>query len=129
MKHKFIVPLMGALLLGACDQAKAPAESPADFVSRIEREGNELAKESYAAAWVRSTYITQDTAVLAAKAGERGLAFESAVVKQAKQYKGAEMDERTARAIELMLRGSSAPAPDDAALRTELSEILTNMEG
>lgn len=66
---------------------------------------------------------------MAAKAGERGLEFESKMVNQAKQYKGSEMDSMTARAIELMLRGSSAPAPNDAAMRAELAQILTDMEG
>jgi peptidyl-dipeptidase A len=95
----------------------------------MEVEGDELAKEASAAYWVRSTYITPDTAILAAKAGERGLEFESALVKQAKQYLGTDMDAETGRAIELMLRGSSAPAPDSAEMRAELSAILTDMEG
>ena len=67
--------------------------------------------------------------MLASKAGERGLEFESNMVKQAQQFRGTEMDLDTERAIELMLRGSAAPAPNDAALRSELSAILTEMEG
>lgn len=104
-------------------------ETAKEFVERIQAEGLELAKEVEAAYWVRNTYITKDTAILAAKAGERSLEFESKLVAQAKQYLGTDMDEETARAIELMLRGSSAPAPDDAAARAELSGILTDMEG
>ena len=110
------------------DEAK-PKESANEFVARVEKEGNELSKEVSAAYWVRNTYITKDTAVLAAKAGERSLEFESKVVAQAKEYQDADMDESTARAIELMLRGSSAPAPDDPAKRAELAQILTDMEG
>ncbi|RBP53297.1 M2 family metallopeptidase [Arenicella xantha] len=111
------------------DDHKQPKESAKEFVDRVEKEGLELAKEVEAAYWVRSTYITGDTGVLAAKAGERSLAFESRVVNQAKQYKGTDMAPDTARAIELMLRGSAAPAPDDAALRSELAQVLTDMEG
>jgi peptidyl-dipeptidase A len=106
-----------------------PTETAKQFVARIEEEGGQLNKEVSAAYWVRSTYITPDTAILAAKAGERALTFESNMVKQAKQFRSAEMDSDTARAIELMLRGSSAPAPNDPALRAELSAILTDMEG
>ena len=125
-----ILLVVGALLLG-CDQSPdtGPKESAADFVARMEVEGRELSREARAAYWVRSTYITEDTAILAAAAGERGLAFESAMVAQAKQYLGTDMDAETARAIELMLRGSSAPAPDDPQLRGELAAILTDMEG
>jgi peptidyl-dipeptidase A len=106
-----------------------PTETAKQFVARIGEEGGQLNKEVSAAYWVRSTYITPDTAILAANAGERALTFESNMVKQAKQFRSAEMDSDTARAIELMLRGSSAPAPNDPALRAELSAILTDMEG
>jgi peptidyl-dipeptidase A len=123
--------IAAVILLTGCGQSSdtEPQESAADFVARMEVEGDELAKEASAAYWVRSTYITPDTAILAAKAGERGLEFESALVKQAKQYLGTDMDAETGRAIELMLRGSSAPAPDSAEMRAELSAILTDMEG
>ena len=104
-------------------------ETAAEFVERIQEELIALSKEVEAAYWVRNTYITPDTALLAAKAGERSLEFESKMVNQAKQYKGTEMDPETARAIELMLRGSAAPAPDTAEARAELSAILTDMEG
>lgn len=104
-------------------------ETAKEFVARIQAEQLELSKETGAAQWVRNTYITPDTAVLAAKAGERALAFESSVVEQAKQFKGTKMDSETARAIELMLRGSSAPAPNDPKLQAELAQVLTDMEG
>ena len=127
MKFKGLIFLAMILSLTGC--ADGPTESAAEFVDRMDKEGTELGKELNAAFWVRNTYITPDTAVLAAKAGERGLEFESKMVNQAKQYKGSEMDSMTARAIELMLRGSSAPAPNDAAMRAELAQILTDMEG
>jgi len=131
MKTKGLLLLTAVAMLLGCGQApdQEPRESAADFVARMEVEGRELAREARAAYWVRNTYITDDTAILAAAAGERGLAFESAMVKQAKQYLGTEMDQQTARGIELMLRGSSAPAPDDPELQAELSAILTNMAG
>jgi len=88
-----------------------------------------LNKELEAAFWVRSNFLTKDTAVLAAKAGERGLAFQASMVEQAKQYKDAKTDPATARTIELMLRGSAAPAPTDPKLQAELAQVLTDMEG
>jgi len=117
---------------GVVENAKADTavvETASQFVERIQAEELELNKEAGAAAWVRNTYITKDTAILAAKSNERSLEFEAKKVAQAKQFIDAEMDETTARAIELMLRGSSAPAPDDPAARAELAKILTDMEG
>jgi len=127
MKFKGLIFLATILSLSGCSDG--PTESAAEFVARMDKEGTELSKELNAAFWVRNTYITPDTAVLAAKAGERGLEFESNMVNQATQFRGAEMDSVTRRAIELMLRGSSAPAPNDAAMRAELAQILTDMEG
>ncbi|MDG0968235.1 MAG: M2 family metallopeptidase [Porticoccaceae bacterium] len=133
MKATYLSILVLVLTASAC--AERPFEQPAatetakQFVQRIQEEGAVLDKEISAAYWVRSTYITPDTAILASKAGERGLSFASRMVKQAKQYRDSPMDQDTARAIELMLRGSAAPAPDDANLRAELSSILTDMEG
>lgn len=139
-----LLPILLAATLSACTQdastanasepaaesvAQASAETAKQFIARIQEEGLKLSKETDAAFWVRNTYITPDTAILAAKAGERVLAFESSIVNQAKKYKGTDMDSETARAIELILRGSAAPAPDDPELRTELAEILTDMEG
>lgn len=133
MKWNLIATVAVAMTLTACDRAAKPGdateESAKQFVVRVQEESDKLSKETSAAYWVRNTYITPDTAILAAKAGERSLAFESRVVNQAKQYRDADMDPVTARAIELILRGSSAPAPDDPALQAELSEILTDMEG
>ncbi|MFT6407899.1 MAG: peptidyl-dipeptidase A [Arenicella sp.] len=108
---------------------KAKKETAKEFVTRIEAEGMALSKEVSAAYWVRNTYITDDTAVLASKAGERSLAFSSSMVEQARKFKGTKMDPDTARAIELMLRGSSAPAPNDPKLQAELAAVLTEMEG
>ncbi len=86
-------------------------------------------KENAAAAWVRVTYITPDTALIAAKSQERLLEFHSKSVKQSRKFTGRPMGDDTARAIRLLVQGTSMPAPDDAAKRAELAEIATRMEG
>lgn len=123
-----------SVAISVCGLIAAPAfseqqETAKEFVDRIQKESIELSKEVGAAYWVRSTYINKDTAILATKAGEKSLAFEAAVVEQAKKYKDAKTDPITARAIELMLRGSAAPAPTDPKLQSELAQVLTDMEG
>ena len=72
MNIKLLLIAASLFMVGCGDATRT--ESAADFVARMEVEGNELSKEASAAYWVRSTYITSDTAILAAKAGERGLA-------------------------------------------------------
>ena len=108
---------------------EAVAESPADFLRRSEQEMLDLNKEVGLAFWLRATYITPDTGELAARAGERSLAFESALIAQAKKLKDVPTDPESARAIELILRGSSMPAPNDPVLRAELAQLATDLEG
>ena len=123
-----------SIAIGITSLIVAPAfaqkkETAKEFVERIQQESTELNKELGAAYWVRSNFITKDTAILAAKAGERALAFEASTFEQAKKHKNAKTDAATARAIELMLRGSAAPAPTDPKLQAELAQVLTDMEG
>ena len=109
--------------------ANETGQSAEDFVVAVNRQLEELDKESAAAAWVRVTYITPDTALIAAKSQERLLKFHSKSVAQSKQYTGKPLREDTARAIKLLVLGTSMPAPDDAVKRAELAEITTRMEG
>ena len=135
--HKYLFSSVAFFVLGlsACQSPVPPVDEaiqspdPIEFLRNVEAESLELNKEVGAAYWVRSTHITPDTGILAAKAGERQLAFQSRVIEQARDYKGLPMDAESARAIELILRGSALPAPDDAAKRAELSQLATDLEG
>lgn len=113
----------------AAEQVSAPAQTPEQFVAQVNRELNELGRESSAAAWVRATYITPDTAILAAKSEERRLAYLSTTVKQSEQFTGMQMSEDAQRSLSLLKLGTAMPAPDDALKRAELAEIATRMEG
>jgi peptidyl-dipeptidase A len=127
------------LLLGACAENKTdapiaaaippPAESAQEFVARANAELGELRKEVGAAEWVRSTYITSDTAVLAAAASQKYAEWHSGMVQQALRYDGQELGPETRRAIELLKLGTTLPTPADPARRKELTVIATELEG
>ena len=106
-----------------------PTMTADEFVADVNRQLDELNREAAAAQWIRVTYITPDTAVIAAKSSERMLAFLSEKVEMAKAYEQATMSEDTARAIKLLKLGTSMPAPRNPAKRAELAEIATRMEG
>ena len=134
---KILASVTLALFLAACSQdpgqepaaGAAPTESAGEFVARANGELKELGKEIGAVNWVRSTYITHDTAILASAAAEKYSAWHSKMVAQALAYEGQELDPGTRRALELLKLGTSAPAPNDAAKRRELAEISTDLEG
>lgn len=139
MKHfvKIIAGVSLALSLAACSQdasqepaaAAAPTETAEEFIARANAELKELGREIGATNWVRATYITHDTAILASAASEKYSAWHGQMVEQALTYEGQDLDPATRRAIELLKLGTSAPAPNDAAKRKELAEIRTDMTG
>jgi len=139
MRHfvKLFAGVTLALTLAACSQeaseetaaAAAPTESAEAFVARVNDELVDIGKEGAAAAWVRSTYITGDTAVIAAASSERYAKWHSETVQQALAYDDVELDATTRRGLELLKLGTSAPSPNDAAKRKELAEIATDLEG
>ncbi len=128
--------VMLVVILGACSQqeldepaAAATSESAEEFVARANVELAELSREMGAAEWVRSTYITQDTAVIAAAASEKYAKWHGGMVQQALAYDGQELSPETQRAIDLLKLGTSLPTPNDAAKRKELTLIATELEG
>jgi len=128
----------GALLLtmiAACSRqdddatATAPTETAEEFITRANAELDELSREMGAAEWVRSTYITQDTAIIAAAASEKYAKWHSSMVQQTLVYDDEQLAARTRRAINLLKLGTALPTPNDAAKRKELTMIATDLEG
>lgn len=131
-----IVSVMLVTMIGACspqtaDRAAnaAATESAAEFISRANAELAELNREIGAAQWIRATYITLDTAIVAAAASEKYAKWHSGMVQQALQYDSQELAPETRRAIKLLKLGTSLPTPNDSAKRKELTMIATELQG
>jgi peptidyl-dipeptidase A len=129
-----LVSLLAACSKPATDEpaaaaSAAPTESAEEFVARANAELTDLSREIEAAQWVRSTYITGDTAVLATAASAKYSKWHGEMVQQALAYEDQDLDPTTRRSIGLLKLGTSAPAPSDAARRNELASITTEMEG
>ena len=136
---KFWIGCLSLALLAACSEGDnevpvaaepaAPAETAEAFVARVNEELRELSRETGAAAWVRATYITEDTAILSSLARERYAKWHSETVEQAMAYDDMDLAPETRRAIDLLKLGTSLPTPKDPAKRRELTEIATEMTG
>jgi len=113
----------------ASSTPEAANETADQFIARVNKEVVEQSRESEAAYWVYSTYITPDTEVLVSKAGERDLAFASEVLKGANRYDETKLSGATARAIKSIKLGSSMPAPDSAEKRAEIAQLSAKLEG
>jgi len=131
----FAVVLLVALA-GACTQqaseepvVAAPTETAEEFVARANTELKDLADEFQAAAWVRATYITDDTAIIAAAAREKYAKWHGGMVQQALAYDDQELAPETRRAINLLKLGTSLPTPSEPSKRKELTMIATELGG
>ena len=138
MKHfvKTAASVLFAASIIACSPQTAEraasatvTETAAEFVSRANAELAELNREIGAAQWIRATYITLDTAIVAAAASEKYAKWHSGMVQQALQYDGQELAPETRRAIKLLKLGTSLPTPNDSAKRKELTMIATELQG
>ena len=119
----------------ACDKEMSASltiedeQSAQEFVAQLNGELDEVIAASSIAGWVRASYLTEDTAFLAAAAQTRFLKLHSESVARADQYRNEPLTPQLARALHLLRLGTAAPAPDDPALRQELAEITARMEG
>jgi peptidyl-dipeptidase A len=108
--------------------ADAAGETADVFVARINRELDTQLRTLNSAGWAQQTYINPDTEFLNAQANERYLEWFDAAVRQSRAYDGQTLSPPTRRAINLLRLNSSAPAPSEAAKRTELSQIMARMD-
>jgi len=129
MRYLVLVFCLGS---GFClaDNAKSPtlAEARA-FIDRAQSKLLELSVEDQRADWVKSTYITYDTEILAAKADEDLIAATMQLAKESTRFKNLKMPEDMARQFRLLRLSLTLAAPSDPKESRELTQIATRMEG
>ena len=143
MKTRSVVStLVGALLLGGSSSAavarkpaapargKAPTVAEAKaFADEAEARLFELSLEASRAGWVQSTYITDDTEALAAKANERAINAGVEYAKKAVRYDVPKLSAETARKLAILKNGLTLAAPSDPKESEEVTRIAAAMEG
>ena len=127
----YFVAWLGLLLLVVPAVAAQPTPSPEEARAFVERAENELAdvwEEAARASWVQSTYITDDTEILAARASEKATAASVRLAQEAARFRGLELPFDLSRKLMLLRLALTVPAPADPLANAELSRILTSME-
>jgi peptidyl-dipeptidase A len=129
LRHAVLVGLIACA--GCSERASSPPEqrTAAEFVAQVNTEMSELGRELAAAGFAYATYINPDTEYLNAKASERYLEYFSKAAEAATAYEKDTADGTTARAIQLLKLGVSAPAPRDPQKLAQLSALMSKMEG
>src|ERR1700735_5378309 len=110
--------------------AEAPtlAEAKA-FLDRAQSKLLDLSVQAQRAEWVKSTFITYDTEILAAKADEDQIAATMQLAKESTRFSHLKMPEDMAPQFELLRLSLTLAAPSDPAEAHELTQIATRMEG
>lgn len=111
------------------EAARPTPEEARAFVQKLDQDLRRLYVRASTAEWIKSTYITDDTERNAASANEDLMAFLTQAVKEARRFDGVEVDDETARMFQLLILATPLPAPDDPALRSELANIASRLEG
>ena len=107
-----------------------PANETADqFIARVNAEMKAMYPEVTSAQWLSSTYINDDSQLIAAKANERYLAKLNDWIEQSRRFEGKPMSADTARAITLLKQGAAMPPPKNPEHLAELTRLATRMEG
>lgn len=140
MSRPAILPALVATLLSACaasqdrsDPANAQGATTTDaaraFVERVNREFREMYPEISAAQWIASTYINDDSQLVAAKANERQLAWLNQVNAEARRFQDIPgLDGESKRTLDRLRLMTAMPAPSDPDRLAELTAIAARME-
>ncbi len=132
----FLVTSLGlAVAADVAAQSQGPPPRPATaeeakkFVEAAEHDLLRLWIDAGRADWVKSTYITDDTEILAAQANEKAISAGVRYAKQATRFDGVEVDAETARKLKLLKLALTVAAPGDPAEAAELTRLGAAMEG
>ena len=128
------VILFGVVPMSNADQKLSPQQRPTvaeaeAFIKNAEAKLLELSVNASRADWVKATYITDDTEILAAQADERAIAAQVELAKQATRFDGLALPADLARKMLLLKISLVLPTPADAHRSAELTAIASRMEG
>jgi peptidyl-dipeptidase A len=130
MKSTLLAATAVALLAfgpAAAQGRPSPAEAKA-FVEKAEAELAAFSEYVAKSAWVRATYITEDTQWLEAKATAEQNELVTRYAKEAARFDGVAADPVTARKLKLLKLYLVSPAPDRPGAAAELSTLTTRMD-
>ena len=110
--------------------AAPPTVKDADaFMTKAEARLLKLNVDDSRADWVKSTYITGDTEILAAQADQRAIAATVSLLKEGRRYERLKLPPELARKFKLLRLSLTLAAPSDPVESAQLTGIVSSMEG
>lgn len=124
--------VLAILLIGGSAIAKDPQPTLGQarrFMRDAEARMLALGVDGARTDWVKSTYITDDTELLAAQADQKATDAQVALIKEAQRFNGIAMPSDLARKFQLLKVSLTVASPADPKKSAELSQIIASMEG
>jgi peptidyl-dipeptidase A len=130
MRFRALLSLLSFLFVIQAQAASKPAVAEAEqFMKRAETRLNELGVKTARASWVQENFITDDTQALSAEAQDQFTAATTELIEQAKRFDGLSLPPDLSRKFKLLRLSLTAPAPKDPALRKEMTQIGSSLDG
>ena len=123
-----IAAISTSLILVGCGTRGTTSDAKA-FLDDAEKKLLSLSIDSSRADWVRSTFITDDTEILAAKADERAIAATVRLAKDATRFDREHLDTDLERKLKLLKLSLTLATPSDPQESEEVTRIVSSMEG
>jgi len=131
----FFLLSVGLALMSCTDNPNAlpssgsPKDEAEKFLADAEKQLLELSIKAGRADWVKSTFVTDDTELIAAEANEQLIAATTTLAEQSRKFDNADLSPEAKRKLKLLKLALTLPAPKDPAERSELTKIAASMEG
>lgn len=124
-----VILVMSGVLVSACGEPKPTAADVDTFLDTVNTRVLELGRESAQAGWVYSTYITEDTEALNARASQAFIQAVAQFAKEAAAFDDVEVAPEQRRQLELLKVALVLVTPEDPTLAGELTTIAAGLEG
>jgi peptidyl-dipeptidase A len=115
-------------------QIAAPTQSPPtvqearEFINRVNAALLATSIENSRIGWVSRTYITDDTEMISAASAARAIAQANQFIAESRRFDNLKLPPDLAREM-MLLRRNARPAPSDAALRREATQLRAQLAG
>ncbi len=131
LRPTIVAPLLLTIAISAV-LFSAPRKTAADaeaFINRAQKELLDLSVEAGRADWIKSTYITDDTEIIAAKLDERSIAATMRLAKESTEFNRLALMPDLERKLKLLRLSLTLATPSDPAESAEATRLASAMEG
>jgi peptidyl-dipeptidase A len=128
MRFSIVISLLALPVFLAAASSPTVADAKA-FMDRAEAELLKLTTFQERAQWVQETYITDDTELLSASEDERVIARTTELIGESKRFDSLKLPPDLKRKFLLLKLSLTMPAPKDAKLREELTQVASSLNG